>query len=163
MWINVSSMLWMLLCATVLIGASMAVSPYVVVAVVLTPFVVGGLNSAGGSLASWASFAVSAVPYVLVFAVHSVLVFLFAMATLDRFVHGEEGGRGGGGGSHVLYAFAEIPLTTHPRRDGLGLRRRRGGGGLQPRAFFFMFGLSVRQMAFVVHTTIHPIIHALLS
>lgn len=139
MWINVSSMVWMLLCATVLIGASMAVSPYLVVAVILTPFVVGGLNSAGGSLASWASLAVSAVPFVLVSAVHSVLVFLFAMATLDRLVQG-------GGGVFTfctfLHAFAERSLTTHPRQDGkwgwggpflLGW----GGRGLRSEAVLF--------------------------
>lgn len=120
MWINVSSMVWMLLCATVLIGASLAVSPYVVVAVILTPFVVGGLNSAGGSLASWASLAVSSVPFVLVSSVHSVLVFLFAMATLDRL---GQGGRGVFTLCAFLRTFAERPLTTHPRQDGMG-----GGG-----------------------------------
>ncbi|CAN0251919.1 unnamed protein product [Ascophyllum nodosum] len=83
MWINVSSVLWMLLCLAVLVGSAFAVTPFIILAVFLVPLIVGGLNFARGSLSTWACLALSAIPYVLMTAVHSVLVLLYALCTLD--------------------------------------------------------------------------------
>lgn len=86
MWINVSSVVWMVLCLAVLLGSGVAVSAYIPVGVFLIPLILGGLNLAGSSLPVWTSLTVSALPFVLLTAVHSVLVFLFALTTLDRLV-----------------------------------------------------------------------------
>lgn len=86
MWINVSSVLWMLLCLAVMIGASITTIPYLAVAIVGACFVLAGLSAAGARLPTLGSLAVSALPFVLVTSVHAVLVFLFALATLDRSV-----------------------------------------------------------------------------
>lgn len=74
----------MLLCALTLIGVSVLVTPWVGVGVLLAPFLLGALNVAGGDAAKWACMAMSAIPFVLVTSVHSVLVLLFAVATIDR-------------------------------------------------------------------------------
>lgn len=73
-----------MLCLVVLIGSTFAVTPLILVAVLILPVVLGGLNFANGSLSTWACLALSAIPYVLMTAVHSVLVLLYALATLDR-------------------------------------------------------------------------------
>lgn len=77
----------MSICLAVLIGASVTVSPYIGIAIVAVPVVLGALNSPdGASPSTWLYHAVSSIPFILVTAVHSVLVFLFALATLDRCV-----------------------------------------------------------------------------
>eukprot|EP00752_Nemacystus_decipiens_P001489 g1463.t1 len=83
MWINVTSVLWMLLCLVALLGSGVAVSPYIPIAVVVVPVVWAGLNSSMGMRGSWCYLAVASVPFVLLTTVNSVLVFLYAMATLD--------------------------------------------------------------------------------
>eukprot|EP00903_Cladosiphon_okamuranus_P012301 g11533.t1 len=80
MWFNLTSVLWMVLCLVALIGSGVAVSPYIPIAVVAIPVVLAGLNSSIGMLFT---LAVAAVPFVLLTTVNSVLVFLYAMATLD--------------------------------------------------------------------------------
>lgn len=77
----------MLLCLVVLLGSGVAVSPYIPIAVVVVPFVWAGLNSSMGMLGTWCYLAVASVPFVLLTAVNSVLVFLYAMATVDRSVN----------------------------------------------------------------------------
>lgn len=84
MWINVTSVVWIMLCLAVLVGSAFAVTPLILVAVLILPVVLGGLNFANGSPSTWACLALSAIPYVLMTAVHSVLVLLYALATLDR-------------------------------------------------------------------------------
>ena len=84
MWINVTSVLWMVLCLVALIGSGAAISLYIPIAVVVVPVVWAGLNSSMGMLGTWCYLAVAAVPFVLLTAVNSALVFLYAMATLDR-------------------------------------------------------------------------------
>lgn len=81
-----TSVLWMVLCLVALIGSAMAVSPYIPIAVVVVPVVWAGLNSSMGmhALGTWCYLVVAAVPFVLLTAVNSVLVFLYSMATLDR-------------------------------------------------------------------------------
>lgn len=74
----------MLFCAIVLMGVSSVVTPWIAVVVLLAPVIVGGLNVAGFSLIYWAYLAVAAVPFALMTSVHSVLIFLFAVGTLDR-------------------------------------------------------------------------------
>lgn len=88
MWINVTSVLWMALCLVALLGSGVAVSPYIPIVVVVVPIMWAGLNSPMGieMLGTWCYLAVAAVPFVLLTAVNSVLVFLYAMATLDRSV-----------------------------------------------------------------------------
>lgn len=76
----------MALCLTTLIGSGIAISPYIPVMVLVIPFVVAGLNSSTDMVATWCNFAVAALPFVLFTTVNSVLVFLYAMATLDRLV-----------------------------------------------------------------------------
>lgn len=84
MWINITSVLWMALCLAVLVGSGVAVSPWVPVAVLVVPLVLAVLNSSKGMVVSFCYLTVAAVPFVLLTAVNSVLVFLYAMATLDR-------------------------------------------------------------------------------
>ncbi|CAM9498935.1 unnamed protein product [Ectocarpus fasciculatus] len=83
MWINVTSVLWMLLCVGTLIGSGFAVSPLIPVMMALIPPVMAGLNSSRGTLATWRYLFVAAVPYVMLTTVNSVLVLLYAVATLD--------------------------------------------------------------------------------
>lgn len=87
MWINWTSVLWMAFCLAALIGAGVAVSPYLPLAVVVVPMLLAGLNSSRGICANWFHFVFAAVPFVLVTTVNSVLVFLYALATLDRLVN----------------------------------------------------------------------------
>ncbi|CAN0526189.1 unnamed protein product, partial [Ectocarpus sp. 12 AP-2014] len=83
MWINVTSVLWMLLCAGTLIGSGFAVSPLLPVMIAIIPPVLAGLNTARGTIATWCYLCVAAVPFVLLTTVNSVLVLLYALATLD--------------------------------------------------------------------------------
>ncbi|CAB1114147.1 unnamed protein product [Ectocarpus sp. CCAP 1310/34] len=83
MWINVTSVLWMLLCGGTLVGSGFAVSPLIPVMLVIIPPVLAGLNTARGTIATWRYLCVAAVPFVLLTTVNSVLVFLYALATLD--------------------------------------------------------------------------------
>lgn len=84
MWINWTSVLWMAFCLAALIGTGVVVSPYLPLAVVVIPMVLAGLNSSRGICANWFHFAFAAVPFVLVTTVNSVLVLLYALASLDR-------------------------------------------------------------------------------
>lgn len=84
MWINVSSVIWILFCAGVMAGVTIVMTPWIAVVVLVAPLVVGGLNVAGASASYWAYMAMAAVPFALMTAVHSVLVLLYAVATLDR-------------------------------------------------------------------------------
>ncbi|CAM9734345.1 unnamed protein product [Ectocarpus sp. 12 AP-2014] len=83
MWINVTSVLWMLLCAGTLVGSGFAVSPLIPVMIAIIPPVLAGLNTARGTIATWRYLCVAAVPFVLLTTVNSVLVLLYALATLD--------------------------------------------------------------------------------
>lgn len=84
MWFNVSSAIWMGFCAIVLIGVSAVATPWIAVVVLLAPLLLAGLNVAGASGTYWAYMAVATVPYALLTSVHSVLILLYAIATLDR-------------------------------------------------------------------------------
>lgn len=83
-WINVSSVLWMMLCGVVLLGVSVFGMYWIGPAVLIVPFLLGALNACGVDPERWAAMAMSAVPFVLVSSVHMVLVLLFAVATIDR-------------------------------------------------------------------------------
>lgn len=76
--------MWMAFSALVLIGVSVFVTPWVGAVVLLAPFLLGALNVCGDTPTYWAWMALSAIPFVLVASVNSVLVLIFAVATLDR-------------------------------------------------------------------------------